>query len=126
MDFERTTLAATRLYQLAAQEMLTLSQLEKDRLTTDYLFVLAITDKLELNQHDKGRLSGAHLAHLAVSEKIHLSRDDRDKLPRDLLFKVFIEGFADLGDAEMARFTEEQLDTIDSLEVSHSAGLAHA
>jgi hypothetical protein len=52
MNFERTTLAATQLYQLAAQEKIKLSQLEKDRLTTDYLFVLAITNTLELNQHD--------------------------------------------------------------------------
>ena len=126
MNLERTSSAATQHYHLAAQHKINLSELEKDRLTTDYLFVLAITNKLELNQHDKGRLSPTHLAQLAVTEKIDLSQEDKVRLPTDLLIQVFIEGYTVLSDAELNRFTAEQLDYIDTFEANYSEALTSA
>ncbi len=123
VNLERATLSSTELYQLAVREQIELSRDEKDRVSPDYLFVLAITNRIALSQHDKDRLRPLHVAHLAVTNRTELSQEDKARLPTDLLFRLFVQGFAGLTGGEMARLSMAQLQHVKELERAHAETL---
>ena len=122
--YERTTLAATRLYHLADRGEINLTQSEKDELTTDYLFVLAITNKVELNQNDKNRLRSLHLAQLAAVGKIDLSQEDKDRLPIDVLIDLVLDGVTALSVNDEARLTADDIECLNQFQAGYFEGVS--
>jgi hypothetical protein len=102
------SVAPSELFRQAARAEIELEHCERSRLSPDQLFALALTNRLTLSRADLDRMRPLHLAHLAVAEKIALELTDRRRIPNDMLFRLFIDGFVALGQDELVRFTLAQ------------------
>jgi hypothetical protein len=102
------SVAPSELFRRAARAEIELGHADRGRLSPDQLFALAITNRLTLSRADLDRIRPIHLAHLALAEKIALESTDRRRIPVDLLYLLYIEGYVALVQDELSRFTPAQ------------------